>query len=130
MDPVEPGFTCGSDTAHMNIFGYPPFKFYKGRGAFESMGSGLPMQDGDIAFKCNFSYMDEDRVIRNRRVDRDFPSWGLPLVKLIDDIKIPGYEQYKVTTLHATEHRIGLKVSGPNLTNDITGTDPLRDNLK
>jgi 2,3-bisphosphoglycerate-independent phosphoglycerate mutase len=32
--------------------------------------------------------------------------------------------------LHATEHRIGLKVHGPNLSNDITGTDPLKDNLK
>jgi 2,3-bisphosphoglycerate-independent phosphoglycerate mutase len=26
MDPVEPGLACGSDTAHMNIFGYPPRK--------------------------------------------------------------------------------------------------------
>lgn len=32
--------------------------------------------------------------------------------------------------MHATEHRIGLKVHGPNLSNDITGTDPLKDNLK
>lgn len=25
MDPVEPGLSCGSDTAHMSIFGYDPF---------------------------------------------------------------------------------------------------------
>jgi 2,3-bisphosphoglycerate-independent phosphoglycerate mutase len=25
-DPVEPGLACGSDTAHMNIFGYDPRK--------------------------------------------------------------------------------------------------------
>ena len=25
MDPVETGCACGSDTAHMNIFGYNPF---------------------------------------------------------------------------------------------------------
>lgn len=24
MDPVEPGLACGSDTAHMSIFGYDP----------------------------------------------------------------------------------------------------------
>jgi 2,3-bisphosphoglycerate-independent phosphoglycerate mutase len=30
----------------------------------------------------------------------------------------------------ATEHRCGLKVSGPNLSSLITGTDPLKDNLK
>ena len=29
MDPVETGLGCGSDTAHMNIFGYNPFKHYR-----------------------------------------------------------------------------------------------------
>ena len=24
MDPVEPGYACGSDTAHMSILGYNP----------------------------------------------------------------------------------------------------------
>lgn len=43
MDPVEPGLSCGSDTAHMSIFGYDPFTFYRGRGAFETMGSGIDM---------------------------------------------------------------------------------------
>ena len=41
MDPVETGLACGSDTAHMNIFGYNPFKYYTGRGAFESIGAGI-----------------------------------------------------------------------------------------
>ena len=27
----------------MNIFGYNPFKEYRGRGSFETIGSGLPM---------------------------------------------------------------------------------------
>lgn len=40
MDPVETGLSCGSDTAHMNIFGYNPFKEYRGRGSFETMGAG------------------------------------------------------------------------------------------
>jgi 2,3-diphosphopglycerate-independent phosphoglycerate mutase len=43
MDPVETGLACGSDTAHMNIFGYNPFKEYRGRGSFETIGSGLAM---------------------------------------------------------------------------------------
>lgn len=58
MDPVETGLSCGSDTAHMNIFGYNPFKLYKGRGSYESMGSGLEMSPNEIAFKSNFAHMD------------------------------------------------------------------------
>jgi 2,3-bisphosphoglycerate-independent phosphoglycerate mutase len=30
-------------------------RYYRGRGAFESMGAGLPMAPGDIAFKSNFA---------------------------------------------------------------------------
>ena len=71
MDPVEPGLACGSDTAHLNIFGYSPFKVYRGRGSFETMGSGIPMVENEIAFKCNFAYMDEKtHIVEKRRVDR------------------------------------------------------------
>lgn len=29
MDPVETGLACGSDTAHMSLFGYNPFTLYR-----------------------------------------------------------------------------------------------------
>lgn len=51
MDPVEAGLACGSDTAHLSLLGYDPRIYYRGRGAFESMGAGLAMSPGDIAFK-------------------------------------------------------------------------------
>ena len=82
MDPVEPGLACGSDTAHMSIFGYDPFTLYRliiiinycrGRGAFETIGSGIPMDTNEIAFKCNFAHMDPNtRIVLKRRVDREF----------------------------------------------------------
>lgn len=53
MDPVEVGLACGSDTAHLSLLGYDPRVYYKGRGAFESMGAGLAMSPGDIAFKVS-----------------------------------------------------------------------------
>ena len=70
MDPVETGLACGSDTAHMNIFKYNPFIHYKGRGSFEVMGSGVPMELGEIGFKCNFAFMDQNtKIIKKRRAD-------------------------------------------------------------
>ncbi|CAI0451187.1 unnamed protein product [Linum tenue] len=53
MDPVEVGLGCGSDTAHLSLLGYDPRVYYRGRGAFESMGAGLAMSPGDIAFKAS-----------------------------------------------------------------------------
>lgn len=97
MDPVETGLACGSDTAHMNIFGYPPFSLYRGRGAFESMGSGLSMSCNDIAFKCNFAHMDEEtRIVKMRRVDRDFDKWGLSLIDVVNGLVVPGYPEHNI----------------------------------
>ncbi|KAL8240823.1 hypothetical protein R6Q59_014178 [Mikania micrantha] len=53
MDPVEVGLGCSSDTAHLSLLGYDPHVYYRGRGAFESMGAGLAMAPGDIAFKAS-----------------------------------------------------------------------------
>ena len=79
----------------MNIFGYSPYELYTGRGAFETEGSGLSMKPGDIAFKCNFAYMDPATlIVHKRRVSREFHHWGLELVKVVDSIVIQGYEDY------------------------------------
>ena len=37
---------------------------------------------------------------------------------------------YKVSCVYATEHRCGIKISGPGLSSAITGTDPIKDNKK
>lgn len=55
MDPVESSFACGSDTAHMSLFSYNPFTDFKGRGAFEVMGSGMQLNTGDLGFKSNMA---------------------------------------------------------------------------
>jgi len=129
-DPVQSGLACGSDTAHMSIFGYDPLKLYNGRGAFESLGAGLQMEPGEIAFKSNFSFMNlETNIVERRRVDRTFPDWGIPLCDAINNLPIPGYPDYVLSCMYATEHRCGIKISGKNLSSEITGTDPLKDDL-
>ncbi|GIL98398.1 hypothetical protein Vretimale_3768 [Volvox reticuliferus] len=130
MDPVEPGLACGSDTAHMSIFGYDPRIHYRGRGAFESMGAGIPMSPGDIAFKCNFATLDPNSgIVVSRRADRHFEHVGPILCQALDGLQLPGYPQHSVSVKYATEHRCGVVLRGPGLTDAVGDTDPLKDHL-
>lgn len=133
MDPVEPGYACGSDTAHMSILGYNPIVHYRGRGSFEAMGAGLPMSKGDVAFKCNFATVKQNEdgqlIVERRRVDRNFPAWGIELCSFLNGLKLPEFPNLVVATKYATEHRCGIVFKGPGLCDKITGTDPLKDHL-
>lgn len=44
-------------------------------------------------------------------------------------LKLPSFPQHSVRVRYATEHRCGIVVGGPQLCDEITGTDPLKDNL-
>jgi len=131
LDPVEPGLACGSDTAHMSLFGYDPRTLYRGRGAFESMGAGMDMIPGDIAFKSNFAVLDEESgIVVQRRADRQFEEEGPVLCEHLDGTVIPGFGgKYTILARYATEHRCGVVIRGPGLTDSIEGTDPLKDGL-
>ncbi|KAG9448680.1 hypothetical protein H6P81_008645 [Aristolochia fimbriata] len=129
MDPVEAGLACGSDTAHLSLLGYDPRVYYRGRGAFESMGAGLAMSPGDIAFKSNFATLDKKTgIVTSRRADRHFEEEGPILCRALDGLKLPSFPEYEVRVRYATEHRCGVVVKGPNLSGNISGTDPLKDN--
>ena len=98
VDPVEPGLACGSDTAHMSLFGYEPRILYRGRGAYESMGAGLSMQPGDIAFKSNFATLDPDTgIVLQRRADRRFETEGPVLCSALDGQQVPGYPEHTIS---------------------------------
>lgn len=106
-------------------------RHYRGRGSFESLGSGLEMNLGDIAFKCNFATLDQDTgIVISRRADRNFEHIGPTLCSYLNDTKIPSFPDHRVEVKYATEHRCGVVVRGSNLCDNVTGTDPLRDGLK
>ncbi|TMW68629.1 hypothetical protein Poli38472_006097 [Pythium oligandrum] len=133
LDPVAPGYACGSDTAHMSIFGYDPFIHYRGRGSFEAMGAGLHMDKGDVAFKCNFATVKKndsgELIVERRRVDRNFPEWGIDLCSFLNGVHVPECPEIHVATKYATEHRCGIVFKGKGLCDRISGSDPLKDNL-
>lgn len=65
--------------------GFLSCRYYRGRGAFESLGAGLPMAPGDIAFKSNFATLNPATgVVEKRRADRQFEHLGPTLCAALD----------------------------------------------
>jgi len=94
------------------------------------MGAGLHMDPGDIAFKSNFATLDEGSgIVTSRRADRRFEDLGPVLCADLDGLPLPSFPQHSISVRYATEHRCGVVVRGPGLSDAITGTDPLKDNL-
>ncbi|MEA1945188.1 MAG: cofactor-independent phosphoglycerate mutase [Euryarchaeota archaeon] len=56
---VPEGMPAGSEIANMSILGYPPERYYTGRGPLEAASMGVSLLDGEIAFRCNLITIDE-----------------------------------------------------------------------
>lgn len=71
---VGEGIAPESDIAVFAILGYDPHEHHTGRGPLESVGVGLEVNDGDLAYRVNFATVDaegEGWAILDRRVGRD-----------------------------------------------------------
>jgi 2,3-bisphosphoglycerate-independent phosphoglycerate mutase len=74
---VGEGIAPESDIAVFAILGYDPRKYHSGRGPLESVGAGLEVNDGDLAYRVNFATVERDGdgwAIVDRRVGRDLSS--------------------------------------------------------
>lgn len=130
MDPVRPGLACGSDTAHLSMFGYKSERVYRGRGAFETVGSGVPMRAGDVAFKCNFARLDDSGTVVKARcagTSADFVSYARSLCNALHNLPVPEHPDVTVIVKHAMAHRLVVCLRGPNLSDAVSNTDPQSD---
>eukprot|EP00171_Calliarthron_tuberculosum_P017317 IDg17317t1 len=99
VDPVRAGLACGSDTAHLSMFGYNAEAVYRGRGAFETVGAGLAMGAGVARTLC----------------------------ETLDGTRLPSFPDVTVAVRHAVGHRIAVSLQGKGLSDRISNTDPLYD---
>lgn len=60
---IPPGFTPASDVGNMCILGYNPREYYSGRGPLEAANMGVPLKNGEVAFRCNLITADGDRLM-------------------------------------------------------------------
>lgn len=59
---IPEGMNPGSDTANLAVLGYNPRQYYSGRSPLEALSIGVPMEDTDIAIRCNIVTLSEEDV--------------------------------------------------------------------
>ena len=129
MDSIKPGIIPGSDTAHISILGYDPYVVYTGRGPFEASGVGLDVIPGDIAFRCNFSTADENKIITDRRAGR-IRDGTKEIISSLNGMVIEGYDDVKIIFKESTGHRavLILRATGEKgLSDAISDADPKKE---
>lgn len=57
---IPEGMNPGSDTANLSVLGYDPKVYYSGRSPLEALSIGVPMEDMDIALRCNMVTLSEE----------------------------------------------------------------------
>ncbi len=121
-DPIRPGQAVGSDTGHMVILGYDPVEYYTGRGPFEAKGVGIDVQPGDVAFRCNFSTV-ENGIIKDRRAGR-ITEGTHQLAAAANEAFSNGLDGVEVIFKESVAHRAALVLRGEGLDPRITDVDP------
>ncbi|PYB68697.1 2,3-bisphosphoglycerate-independent phosphoglycerate mutase [Thermoplasma sp. Kam2015] len=123
MHPISPGIRCGSDTSHMSLLGYDPKIYYPGRGPFEALGLGMNINPGDLAFRANFATNINGKITDRRAGRENRGNDALASAISID------MGDYKFRVKSGVEHRAALVVSGPDLSDRITDSDPHKEGL-
>ncbi|MCS7300850.1 MAG: 2,3-bisphosphoglycerate-independent phosphoglycerate mutase [Fimbriimonadales bacterium] len=123
MDPIAPGVRAGSDTAHLAILGYDPYKVYQGRGPFEALGIGMEVRGGDVALRCNFSTVDDTLRVLDRRAGR-ITEGTAELADAVNGVEIEGVQCF---FKESVAHRGALVLCGEGLSPHITDADPHAD---
>jgi 2,3-bisphosphoglycerate-independent phosphoglycerate mutase len=122
---VGPGIAPESDIGVFGILGYDPKDEHPGRGVLESIGVGMEVRDGDLAYRVNFATADWPAIV-DRRVGRSLSSEEASL--LVDHVMasftLPGAT---FELRGAKEHRGALVIrtaDGSPLSAAVTNTDP------
>jgi 2,3-bisphosphoglycerate-independent phosphoglycerate mutase len=130
MYSVGKGIAPESDVAVISLLGYDPFKYSTGRGIIEAVGAGMDVQDGNLALRCNFATLGENRRIVDRRVKRSLTTEEATELSEAANNKIvlescPSTFEFKNTFGHRAV--LVLKSKYKCLSSKISNSDPAYD---
>ena len=87
---IPEGMSSGSDIANLSVLGYDPKLYYTGRSPIEALSIGIPMEDSDVSFRCNFVTLSEEEDVYEERVILDHGAEDISTEEaevLLDEIK-------------------------------------------
>ena len=125
LEPLAPGWTPGSLTGHLALFGYDPREFVVRRGPVEVLGAGFPLLPGDLAMRGNFVRMEGERIV-DRRAGRLPTERAHELLKKLQE-RIPTIDGCQVIFVPGKEHRFGVVLRGTEVDGPVSDTDPLQE---
>jgi 2,3-bisphosphoglycerate-independent phosphoglycerate mutase len=130
---VGKGIAPESDIAVFNMLGY---KFnhseYAGRGVIEAIGIGIDFKDGDLALRGNFSTLNDEQIIIDRRAGRHIEKEDAEGVAKEIEEKIKfSHPDASVQVSPTIGHRVTvrIRVNSQKLSSKITNTDPAYSNI-
>ena len=124
---VGKGIAPESDIAVFNMLGY---KFqeseYVGRGVIESIGIGIDFKDGDLALRGNFSTIDQEGNIVDRRAGRHIEREDAKQISKEIEEKIKfSNPNASVIVSPTIGHRVVIRIRDDQpLSSQISNTDP------
>ncbi len=125
---VGKGIAPESDIAVFNMLGY---KFhhsdYAGRGVIEAIGVGIDFKNGDLALRGNFSTLNDEGAIIDRRAGRQIEKEDAEGIAKEIETKIKfSHPNSSVVVSPTIGHRVTVRIrtEGVNLSSEITNTDP------
>jgi 2,3-bisphosphoglycerate-independent phosphoglycerate mutase len=124
VDPIAPGTPPGSDAATLALLGYDALKVYSGRGALEALGSGVKVQPGDVAFRCNFATISQKSVVLDRRAGRISNEDATRLARSLSKVKLGKSLNADFLFKNTIQHRAVLTLKGPKLSTAVSDSDP------
>jgi 2,3-bisphosphoglycerate-independent phosphoglycerate mutase len=68
LHTIPPGMAPGSEVANLSVLGYRPEQVLEGRGSLEAASMGIPLQQGELALRCNLICIENGRI-KNHSAD-------------------------------------------------------------
>lgn len=125
---VGKGIAPQSDIAVFNMLGYRFENLtYVGRGVIEAIGVGIDFKNGDLALRGNFSTINDERIIVDRRAGRKIEREDTVAISRELEKKIKFSNPKASVVISPTiGHRVIVRIrcDGEFLSPDISNTDP------